>query len=158
MDSVNNLLVDGLKDFRAAIDQGKQTPRNYNSDNSKPYTPDAARFRLVIYFNDGRKRWFPSFDNVHNFKEVHTDEWNGIKKLIGLVENRYKGQFKNAVIYSNLDEKKQWCGNYEYEIIKWNFAGIMKQAKFINFMKSKDNKSILFDCNRLKMYGSKKIV
>jgi hypothetical protein len=157
MQPINNLLIDGLKDFRSAIDQGKQQSRQYFNKEKLNYNPTNARFKLVVWFKDGRNRWYFSFDNVHIDKQVHQDEWNGIKKLIRLAEIQYKGQFKNAIIYGNLTPNKSTTDFYDYEIIKWNWKGEMKENKFVNFIKGSDQKSIIFDFDKLKTYGNKKI-
>lgn len=155
--NIQEILTEGLKDFRAAIEKGKETPRNYTSNENLNFNPTNARFKLVVWLNNGKTRWYYSFDNVHTLNQVHVDEWAGIKKLIRLVEFKLKGQFKNAIIYVNTDQNKRLTDPYNYEVIKWNYSGNLKQAKFINFSKSKDGKSIYFDCERLKTFGSPKI-
>lgn len=157
METINNALLEGLKDFRSAIDQGKQPARNYQTQTQFNYNPSNARFKLVVWFKDNKTRWYYSFDNVHANGSVHQDEWEGIKKLIRLAEIKYKGMFKNAIIYANLETNKRVNDPYNYEIIKWNWNGEMKQTKFINFSKSNE-KNILFDCERLKIYGNQKIM
>lgn len=157
METINNFLLEGLKDFRAAIEQGQQAARNYETKTDFSYNPTNARFKLVVWFKNGKTRWYYSFDNVHTLNQVHVDEWSGIKKLIRLAEIKLKGQFKNAIIYANLDQNKKVNDPYNYEVIKWNYNGDLKQTKFINFSKSKDTKSIYFDCERLKTFGSQKI-
>jgi hypothetical protein len=158
MEAINQILLDGLKDFRKAIDEGKQPARNYQTKETVNYNPTNARFKLVVWFNDGRCKWYYSFDNVHENKTVHADEWQGMKKLIRLAEIKYKGQFKNAIVYGNMSEQKKVSEFYDWEIIKWNYKGEIKQNKFINFVKDSDKKSIIFDIVRLTTYGNKKII
>mgnify|MGYP003852556457 CR=1 FL=1 len=60
METINNLLADGLKDFRQAITEGQQGARTYNKKSEYVYEPEAARFKLAVYFKDGNKRYFSS--------------------------------------------------------------------------------------------------
>jgi hypothetical protein len=158
MNSLEQILADQLKDLRGAIDQAQTPARNYTQQKqNKFYTPDCARFRLVVWFKDGRNCWYYSYDNCHFNKTVFSDEWNSLKKLIRLCEQSFKDQFKNAIIYVNVDPKKPTTGQYNYELIKWNINGQQKQNKAINFMKSNRVKDVLLDCEKLVTFGNKKI-
>jgi hypothetical protein len=158
MDNLSQILADQLKDLRGAIDQAQIPARNYTKKKeTKFYNPDFARFRLVIWFKDGRNCWYYSYDNCHYDKTVFVDEWNSLKKLIRLADETFKDQFKNAIIYTNVDPNKATTGNYNYELIKWNIYGQQKQNKGINFMKSNRVKDVLLDCEKLVTFGNKKI-
>lgn len=158
MENLSQILADQLKDLRGAIDQAQIPARNYTQKKeTKFYNPDQARFRLVVWFKDGRSCWYYSYDNCHFDKTVFVDEWNGLKKLIRLAEQTFKNQFKNAIIYANVDQNKATTGNYNYEFIKWNIYGQQKQNQAISFMKSNRVKDVLLDCEKLVTFGHKKI-
>lgn len=159
MENFANLLADGLKDFRSAIDQGSKPSRSYaaKTQNVSFYNPEQARFKLVVWFKDGRSCWYYSYDSIHLQGSVHQDEWQGLKKLIRLAEVKFKGSYKNAIIYANVDPDKKSTGSYEYQVIKWGFSGNYQQNKCLNFTKSNRTKDILFDFERMTTFGEKKI-
>ena len=73
-----------LNDLRQAVtDAGKET-RTYNKQSNYNYKPDAARYKLVIWFKDGNRRSFYSYDNVYHNKIVHLDEFESFMKLFRL--------------------------------------------------------------------------
>lgn len=148
---------EAFKDFRSAIEQGKQPSRNYTKENTQYYNPERARFKLVVWFKDGRSCWYYSYDSIHNNKLVHQDEWQSIKKLIRLAEVKFQGQYKNAILYANLTEDKLITGSYNYEVIKWDYSGNQRQNKMINFVKSSKTKDVLFDFQKMLTFGNPKI-
>ena len=96
---------EAFADFRGVLDQAAKPTRQYNKQTDKPiYKPEHARFKLVIWFKDGNTRYYYSFDHVQYKDGVFIDEFEGLKKLIRLI-NKYEGTYKNAIIYANLDEK-----------------------------------------------------
>jgi len=144
-----------LNDFRSIINESEQTVRTYNRKQETPkYTPDQARFKLVVWFKDGNRRYFFSYDTAYFDKQIHIDEYSALKKLIRLVNN-YKGLFKNAIIYASLDPDRKTTGNFCYQLAKWNINGEMKTNKAVRFYV--DGKSNKLDIDKLRIYGNEKI-
>jgi len=85
------------KDIRGAADDGYRQRRNYETP-SGLQLPKAARFKMQVYFIDGNKRYFYSFD-YH--KPVH-DEWVGLAALIAQ-RVEWQDKIKTVSIYANLD-------------------------------------------------------
>lgn len=144
-----------FKDFRGAIEAAAQPVRNYQRKNDAPsFKPEFARFKLVVWFNDGNTRYYYSFDNKTFNKELIVDEWEGFKKLIRLVDS-YKGKFKNAIIYATLDAQKSVKSNFNCEVMRYNMYHAMKDNKHVTF---KDvQKNIIFDFERIKYLNKLKI-
>jgi hypothetical protein len=144
-----------LNDFRSLITESEQTVRTYNRTKEIPkYVPDQARFKLVVWFIDGNRRYFFSYDTAYFDKRVHVDEFSALKKLIRLVNN-YKGLFKNAIIYTSLDPDRKTTGDYCYQVAKWNINGKMSTNNAIRFFV--DGQNNILDLDKLRMYGNKKI-
>jgi len=77
--------------------QTKKTQKFYSHKNSLT--------KLVMWFYDGNKRTFYS-DLRYDKRGIE----NGVKKLETLVEVKFKGTYKTAIIYENLNgqELKKW--------------------------------------------------
>jgi hypothetical protein len=92
-----------ISDFSAIISQATEKPRTYEvkAPSAVIYKPVVARYKLVIWFKDGNKRYFYSYDNKHYKDQVICDEYEGLLKLLRLVHN-YQDKFKNAIIYTTL--------------------------------------------------------
>lgn len=145
MEAINNLLTDGLKDLREAIVQSQEGARNYNKRSEYVYIPEAARFKLAIYFKDGNKRYFSSYDNMNTKEGRHVDEYNGLLKLIRLIHT-WEGKYKNAIIYATMDPGKAPSSNYNFEVLKWDMYGNKKENNTVTF--KTEAKNVIFDFQR----------
>lgn len=154
MQSIKLTIEEGLKDFRNAINESKAPLRIYKKQSEHIYKPKESRFKLVVWFKDGNTRYFFSYDNVHNGKEVHIDEYEGLKKLMRLL-NKYEGKFKNAIIYATLEASRSTASNYCYEILKRDIYNNEKTNKIVNFCNL--GKNNILDFKKLEIYGNKKI-
>jgi hypothetical protein len=141
-------------DWRQLLQDSAQPVREYNKTQSKVYKPDAARFKLVVWFKDGKTRYFYSYDNLHTKGAVFTDEYQSLIKLLRLVD-RLKDQYKNAIIYTTLEPNKKTDSNYFFEVAKWDIYGNNKTNKAVNFLTNEKN--ITFDLKRAELYGAAKI-
>lgn len=154
MEAIKLHIEKGLKDFREALTESKAPLRKYDKNSDYIYKPKEARFRLVVWFKDGNRRYFHSYDNVHTEKKVHVDEWEGFKKLVRLLDS-YKGKYKYAIIYATLDPARLTTSNYNYEIHKRDCFNNEKTNKIVNFCNLGENN--ILDFKRLEIYGNKKI-
>jgi hypothetical protein len=154
MKELSRIIESELKDFRSAINQGKEDPREYKKQSGNIYKPTSARFKLVVWFLDGNTRYFYSYDNIHEKNNVIIDEWNSLKKLIRLLK-QFEGKYKNAIIYATLDPEKSSNSDFNYEIIKRDRYGNEKTNKFVNFTTLNQNN--LLDFKKMEVYGQKKI-
>jgi len=155
MQQISSQIGEALKDFRAAVDKAGQEPRSYSKQSNYNYKPEQARFKLVIWFNDGNRRTYYSYDNVYFEKVAHIDEHQAIVKLIRLI-NKHAGNFKNAQIFANIDPDRQKSSNYNYLVYwaKWNGDAVKNNA--LTFaVKGQDTVAVL---NKLEMYSTKEFV
>lgn len=154
MEAIKLHIERGLNDFRQAIEESKSPLRKYNKKSDHIYKPKESRFKLVVWFRDGNTRYFFSYDNVHKQKTVHVDEFEGLKKLIRLLDG-YKDKYKHAIIYATLDPGRDIKSNYCYEILKRDHFNNTKTNKIVNFCNLGENN--ILDFKRLEVYGNKKI-
>lgn len=154
MEAIKLTIERGLKDFREALNESKAPLRKYDKSSEHIYKPKESRFKLVVWFRDGNTRYFFSYDNVHKEKTVHVDEFEGLKKLVRLL-NKYEGKYKNAIIYATLDPSRNVKSNYNYEILKRDYFNNEKTNKIVNFCNLGENN--ILDYKRLEIYGNKKI-
>jgi len=121
MEQITTQLGQALNDLRQAVEKSAQDPRAYNKTSAKVYKPEQARFKLVIWFNDGNRRTYYSYDNQYQGKISHIDEYEALIKLMRLCK-QYAGKFKNAQIFATLDPERRKDSNYNYLIYwaKWN--------------------------------------
>jgi len=152
----NTIFETALTDLTGAFINGAHDPRKYERKKLPTdfYTPEFARFKLVIYLKNGRSRWYYSYDTIKFQGGARCDEYESLVKLLRIVKNN-AGEYKNAIIYATVEEipevKKV---NYNYEIAKFNFYGQHKENENVSF---KPNASdFKMDLLRLKI-GSKKI-
>jgi hypothetical protein len=145
-----------ISDFSAIISQATEKPRSYEvkAPSAVIYKPDFARYKLVVWFKDGNKRYFYSYDNKHYKDQVICDEYESLLKLLRLVHN-YQDKYKNAILYTTLDQDKKVSSNYCYEVIKYDMYGNKKTNKAINFVTK--NKSVFLDLERAKNNGNPRI-
>lgn len=153
MEKISELM--NMVDFRSALLGAEKEVRTYEKKSEHVYRPEAARFKLVVYFKNGYTRYFYSYDNkVHN-KERFTDEYEGFLKLLRLL-NKYAGEYKNAVIYATIDPNKAANGNsYEYQVLFRNMYGKQYENSAVTFVN--DGKNITLNIKHLEVYGNKKI-
>lgn len=148
-------IEDLFKDFSSVLTESVQPVRNYEKKvETNIYKPEQARFKLVIWFKDGNRRYFFSYDNKHYKDQVIIDEYEGLLKLIRLA-NKYKGTFKNAILYSTIDLNKETKTNYYIEVFKVDIYGNQKTNKAVSFIT--ENKNVILDLKRLNTYGTNKI-
>jgi len=145
---------DVFTDMRGVLDMAAEPVRNYNKTSDNIYKPEHARFKLVIWFKDGNTRYYYSYDNKTYEKERIIDEYEGLKKLLRLI-NKYQGKYKNAFIYATLDQDKKTVSNYNCEIIKYNIYGTMSANEHANF--KNEGKNVIFDVQRMNYLNKFKI-
>ena len=130
-----DIFADVLNDIRQAVNKANQEPRQYNRQQTpdKFYTPEYARFKLVIYFKDGRSRWFYSYDLQKFQNSQHLDEYNSMVKLLRIVKNN-AGNYKTAILYATINPKPETCSaDYSYMIAKYDFYCNCLTNPMVNF-------------------------
>jgi hypothetical protein len=143
-------------DARAVLNAAQQQTRKYERDPSKKvetFKPDYARFKAVIYFRNGQNRYFYSYDTVNSQDGSFLDEYVGLTKLLRLILNK-KGEYKNAVIYAQVDEIPHTKNNFCYQVAKFDYYGNFKENKYLAF--EPINGNLKLDIAKLKV-GSKTI-
>lgn len=142
-----NIFDAALMDIRSAMNKSKAETRTYNRTQTpeKYYQPEYARFKLVIYFKDGRSRWYYSYDLQKFQNSQHIDEFNSMVKLIRIVKNNI-GEFKTAILYATSELKPATASaNFNYMVAKWDWYGNSLENQFINFrLHGADNKLDLY--------------
>ena len=144
-------IEDLFKDFSSVLTESVQPVRNYEKKvETNIYKPEQARFKLVIWFKDGNRRYFFSYDNKHYKDQVIIDEYEGLLKLIRLA-NKYKGTFKNAILYSTIDLNKETKSNYYIEVFKVDIYGngwpSFKKHKIHKYIKNKKLSEVIAQSN-----------
>ena len=134
MTKIENL----MQDFSNVLKESLAPIRNYEKKSDNIYKPDQARYKLVIWFKDGNRRYFFSYDNKHYKDTVIVDEYEGLLKLIRLT-HKYKDTFKNAILYATMDQDKQTKSNYCVEILKVDIYGNKKTNSFATFKNQNNN-------------------
>jgi uncharacterized protein (DUF1330 family) len=132
MEKISSSIDFALKDLRQALVESDREKRQYNKTSEYQYKPEQSRFKLVLWFHDGNRRTFYSYDNVYFNKVAHLDEWKAIIKLIDLTK-KYGGKFlyrnnnrehiegspidDRVVIleFDNNDNAKKWYNSTEYQ-------------------------------------------
>ena len=155
MKAINTQIDFVLNDLRQAITDANKEPRQYNKKSAYQYTPEQSRFKLVVWFHDGNRRTYYSFDNVYYNKVAHIDEQEAVMKLIRLTA-KYAGKFKNAQIYATLDPDRKKTSNYNYLVYwaKWN--GEIEANDALRF--KTENQNTLAILNKLEVYSPPKYV
>jgi hypothetical protein len=144
-----------LTDFRTAVEESKKEIRPYNKVSTNIYKPEQARYKLVIWFKDGNRRIYYSYDNQYYNKEKHTDEYNSLVKLLQLM-NKHKDKIKNAIIYATLDKNKLTGSNYNVNICWLNISGNHSENKAVTF--KIEGKNNILDLDRLKLYSDPNLI
>jgi hypothetical protein len=155
MEKISSSIDFALKDLRQALVESDREKRQYNKTSEYQYKPEQSRFKLVLWFHDGNRRTFYSYDNVYFNKVAHLDEWKAIIKLIDLTK-KYAGKFKNAQIYATIDPERKKESNYNYVVYwaKWN--GEIEANNALTFKTEGQNTIAIL--NKLEMYSAKKFV
>ena len=151
-----NVFENGLKDLRAVMDKVTTGARSYErkKEVTEFYTPDYARYKLVIYFKDGRTRWYYSYDIIKFQGGSRCDEMESMVKLLRIVKNQ-QGNFKTAVLYATTEEIPVTSkGIYNVEIAKYNWYGSYLSNKYVAFIPGAQDFKL--DLIKLKV-GPKKI-
>lgn len=152
MEPIKNALDFAIKDLRQAIIESEREKRPYNKTSSYQYKPEQSRFKLVIWFHDGNKRTFYSYDNTYHNKVAHLDEWRAVIKLIDLTK-KFAGTFKNAQIFATIDPDRRKDSDYNFVVYwaKWN--GEIEANSALSF--KTENKNTIAVLNKLEMYTPK---
>jgi hypothetical protein len=155
MEKISSSIDFALKDLRQALVESDREKRQYNKTSEYQYKPEQSRFKLVLWFHDGNRRTFYSYDNVYFNKVAHLDEWKAILKLIDLTK-KYAGKFKNAQIYATIDPERKKESNYNYLVYwaKWN--GDIDANSALSF--KTEGKNTVAILNKLEMYSAKNYV
>lgn len=142
-------------DFRAALLGSEKEVRAYEKKSNHIYRPEAARFKLVVYFKNGSTRYFYSYDTKVYQNERIIDEYEGFLKLLRLL-NKYAGEYKNAIIYATIDPNKAVNKNtFEYQVLFRNMYGKQYENNAVTFINQ--DKNNLLNIKHLELYGNKKI-
>ena len=131
----NDIFSEVLADLRTVINAADEKTRSYNRKNTPDefYTPQYARYKLVIYFKDGRNRWYYSYDLIKFQNSKHLDEFESMKKLLRVIKNA-AGSYKTAIIYATTDPKPEvGKSNYNYMIVKYDYYGNHLTNTFVEF-------------------------
>lgn len=150
MEPIKNALDFAIKDLRQAIIESEREKRPYNKTSEYQYKPEQSRFKLVIWFLDGNKRTFYSYDNTYHNKVAHLDEWRAVIKLIDLTK-KFAGKFSNAQIFATIDPDRRKDSNYNFVVYwaKWN--GEIEANSALSFKTENENTVAIL--NRLEMYS-----
>jgi hypothetical protein len=143
-----------IADFRQIFVDAAQNTRQYNKTSENIYKPDNARFKLVVWFKNGKTRYFYSYDNKQTKQGVHIDEYEGLMKLFRFV-NKIKGEFKNAIIYTHLEQNKTVEQDFNFEVAKWDIYNNVKTNKIVSFLTN--DKNVFVNLKNCQLYGSQKI-
>lgn len=144
------LFAEEINDFRTIFNKAAEEPRQYEKKSSHIYKPETARFKAVIYRKDGLTRYYYSYDTKVFNKERFTDEYEGLLKLLRLI-HKYKGEYKNAVIYCNLEPNKPTSANYNYQVAFFNMFGTSTTNNAVTF--KTEGRNNLLNLEHLKNYG-----
>lgn len=146
--------ISEIADFRQIFVDAAQNTRQYNKTSENIYKPDNARFKLVVWFKNGKTRYFYSYDNKQTKQGVHIDEYEGLMKLFRFV-NKIKGEFKNAIIYTHLEQNKTVDNDFNFEVAKWDIYNNVKTNKIVSFLTNEKN--TFMNLKNCQLYGSQKI-
>jgi hypothetical protein len=146
--------ISEIADFRQIFVDAAQNTRQYNKTSENIYKPDNARFKLVVWFKNGKTRYFYSYDNKQTKQGVHIDEYEGLMKLFRFV-NKIKGEFKNAIIYTHLEQNKTVEQDFNFEVAKWDIYNNVKTNKIVSFLTN--DKNVFVNLKNCQLYGSQKI-
>lgn len=156
MEKMSNLMTgfeSYFNDLRKAVEDSKQETRQYNKQSGYKYKPDEARYKLVVWFKDGNRRLFYSYDNIYYNKTKHIDENESLKKLLRLV-HKYKDQYKNAIIYVNMDPDRKINANLFNVVVAWfKISGEQVINNAVRFVVNDKNNTV--NLRHLEIYSPK---
>lgn len=152
--SMKDLLHGIQHDLRSAFNDASRNHRNYERKTQFDFeNPKFARFKAVIWYKNGKTRWYYSFDQCKFEGNTFVDEHISLKKLIRLVLLK-KDEYKNAIIYATTDEIPSTdSSRYNFEVVRWDYYGNVKEDNRVKFMRDKE--SLKLDLIHLKMQGQK---
>lgn len=142
-------------DFRQALINSENESRKYEKKSTNVYKPDQARYKMVIWFKDGNKRCFYSYDHQYHNKVKHLDEYESLVKLLKLMK-KHEGNFKNCIIYATLDPERDVKSNYNHIICWTNIHGNHEENKSVRFLVDKTDN--LLHLKHLEAYTDKKLI
>lgn len=78
--------------------------RSYTKPPAPKYViPPVSRFKCKVWFLDGNKKCFYSYDTKQTTNgQTIVDQWEGLMKLMRMIEG-WKGRYKTVMIWANLD-------------------------------------------------------
>ena len=89
--------------------------------------PKKAVFKLVVYFLDGNKRSFYNYHTVYDAesKKIIINEKSSLNKLLNLINYKFSGKYKTAIIYysTNFDDLNNYKMVYKYVNNKCIYEG-----------------------------------
>ena len=150
------LIAEILNDYRGVLEKAAEPVRTYNKKSPNIYKPEQARYKLVIWFKDGNRRIYYSYDHQYHNKEKHLDENQSLVKLMRLIDKHYQDdKITTAIIYATIDKDRKITSDYCYEIFYLNLIGKGIKNSSVNFkVNGKDN---YLDLDHLSLYGNKKV-
>jgi len=157
MEKIENLwaLNQYFNDLRQVMDKAQQEPRTYNKTSSYQYRPTEARFKLVVWFKDGNRRMFYSYDSVYHDNLRHVDENISMMKLVRLMK-KYIGQYKNAILYCNMDSDALVSSNkFNVPVVWFKMSGTIEANNACRFVV--EGKNNLVNLKHLATYSPKKL-
>lgn len=152
--SMKDLLHGIQHDLRSAINQATAPHRNYQRKSQFEFeNPKYARFKAVIWYKNGKCRWYYSFDQCKFEGSTFIDEHISLKKLIKMILEK-KNEYKNAIIYATPDEIPTTDkAQYNYEVVRWDYYGNIAEDDRVRF--NRIDGSLKMDLIHLKMKGTK---
>lgn len=138
-----------VKTTKSAGFAANNPTRHYTKPHQPKYViPPVARFKCKVWFLDGNKKCFYSYDTKQStYGTMIRDEWEGLLKLMRMIEKwRKDGVVKTAMIWANLDDVPLSAGKYDYEVHKT--TRFNSNTEELNFLPAGTD-SIL-DLNRVK--------
>jgi len=153
--NMGNQIGDILKDIRSVVDKAQAESRGYEKTSKYIYKPDQARFKLVIWYKDGNRRVYYSYDHQYHNKDKHIDEHTSLIKLMKLA-NKHVGKFKYAMIYATLDPDRLVTSNYSHVVVKINIMGNNDWNKAIRY--HVDGQHNLLHLKHLDVYSQKEFI
>ncbi len=101
--------MDTIRTMNDALTRSNEFIRPYlkRVTQTEYFTPEFSRFKLVFYFKSGKRATYFSYDYTEKDNgETVRDEWNGLYKLVRLVNDKFKQNrtIKTAVIFCTTDK------------------------------------------------------
>jgi len=113
---------------------------NENANTTTLPNPDKAKFKLLVYFNDGNRRVFYNYHTSYDAesKTVIINDKVALNKLTNLVLFKFATKYKTAILY-HIDTNKQikrWVNGrliFESEYtFTWQNLNVLFQFKNVN--------------------------